>query len=224
MPEYDCLIVDDEEALSQSTCEYFNLFGVKTFWAADEKACFDFFSKNTTDLILLDINLKQASGFQVCKRIRAATSIPILFISARTSEDDVLLALNIGGDDYIQKPYSLSILLAKVKATLKRCRGNVEFLHFGDFQIDTAKEKLLKNGDEIKLKAMEYKLLVYLVQNKSRVVSKEELFQNVWGSGFTGDGTLNVHIRRLREKIEENPNEPRYIKTVWGKGYSFEDD
>lgn len=224
MPEYDCLIVDDEEALSQSTCEYFNLFGVKTFWAADEKACFDFFSKNTADLVLLDINLKQASGFQICKKIRAATSIPILFISARTSEDDVLLALNIGGDDYIQKPYSLSILLAKVKATLKRCRGNVEFLYFGDFQIDTAKEKLLKSGNEIKLKAMEYKLLVYLVQNKNRVVSKEELFQNVWDSGFTGDGTLNVHIRRLREKIEENPNEPQYIKTVWGKGYSFEDD
>lgn len=211
MPEYDCLIVDDEEALSQSTCEYFNLFGVKTFWAADENPA-SIFSKNTADLILLDINLKQASGFQVCKRIRAATSIPILFISARTSEDDVLLALNIGGDDYIQKPYSLSILLAKVKATLKRCRGNVELLRFGDFQIDTAKEKLLKNGNEIKLKAMEYKLLVYLVQNKSRVVSKEELFQNVWGSGFTGDGTLNVHIRRLREKIEENPTNRDTLK------------
>lgn len=224
MPKYDCLIVDDEEALSQSTCEYFNMFGVKTFWAADETSCFAFLSKNTADLILLDINLKQASGFQICKRLRASTNIPILFISARTSDDDVLLALNIGGDDYIQKPYSLSILLAKVKTVLKRYRGSSETLCFGEFQIDTEKEKLTKNGEEVKLKAMEYKLLVYLVQNKNRTVSKEELFQNVWGDVITGDGTLNVHIRRLREKIEEDPNEPRHVKTVWGRGYSFEDD
>ncbi len=133
MAKYDCLIVDDEEALSQSTCEYFNMFGVKTFWAADEKACFDFLSRNQTDLILLDINLGETSGFKICKRLRSATDIPILFISARTSDDDVLLALNIGGDDYIQKPYSLSILLAKVKAVLKRYRGKEDTLSFGKF-------------------------------------------------------------------------------------------
>ena len=224
MPKYDCLIVDDEEALSQSTCEYFNMFGVKTFWAADEKACFDFLSRNRTDLILLDINLGNTSGFRICKKLRSSTNIPILFISARTSDDDVLLALNIGGDDYIQKPYSLSILLAKVKAVLKRCRGNDDILSFGKYKINPAREKLMGTNGEIKLKAMEYKLLVYLVQNKNRTISKEELFRNVWGDSITGDGTLNVHIRRLREKIEEDPNDPHYIKTVWGKGYVFEDD
>lgn len=224
MPKYDCLIVDDEEALSQSTCEYFNLFGVKTFWAADEKACFDFLSHNKTDLILLDINLGKTSGFEICKKLRKTTNIPILFISARTSDDDVLLALNIGGDDYIQKPYSLSILLAKVKTVLKRYRGNTKTLSFGKFKIDLVRERLMDNHDEIKLTSMEYNLLVYLVQNKNRTISKEELFQNVWGDVITGDGTLNVHIRRLREKIEENPNEPRYIQTVWGKGYLFEAD
>ena len=224
MPKYDCLIVDDEEALSQSTCEYFNMFGVKTFWATDEKACFDFLSRNRTDLILLDINLGNTSGFRICKKLRSSTNIPILFISARTSDDDVLLALNIGGDDYIQKPYSLSILLAKVKAVLKRCRGNDDILSFGKYKINPAREKLMGTNGEIKLKAMEYKLLVYLVQNKNRTISKEELFRNVWGDSITGDGTLNVHIRRLREKIEEDPNDPHYIKTVWGKGYVFEDD
>lgn len=224
MAKYDCLIVDDEEALSQSTCEYFNLFGVKTFWAANEKACFDFLSLNQTDLILLDINLGETSGFKICKRLRSATDIPILFISARTSDDDVLLALNIGGDDYIQKPYSLSILLAKVKAVLKRYRGKEDSLSFGKFCIDPAREKLIGEHGEIRLKAMEYKLLVYLVRNKNRTIPKEELFRNVWGDTITGDGTLNVHIRKLREKIEENPNEPRFIKTVWGKGYVFETD
>lgn len=225
MLKYDCLIVDDEEALSQSTYEYFNMFGVKTFWVADEKACFDFLTQNETDLILLDINLgQQSSGFDICKKLRNTTNIPILFISARTSDDDVLLALNIGGDDYIQKPYALSILLAKVKTVLKRYRGDVDVLSFGSIKIDLIMEKLMDSGSEIKLKAMEYKLLSYLIQNKNRPLSKEELFSNVWNDAITGDGTLNVHIRRLREKIEKNPNEPRYIKTIWGTGYIFETD
>lgn len=223
MSRYDCLIVDDEEALSQSTCEFFNMFGVKTFWATDKKACFDFLARNKADIILLDINLGQSSGFEICKELRAAMDMPILFISARRSDDDVLLALNIGGDDYIQKPYSLSILLAKVKTVLKRYRSSYEStISFGSFTIDLEMEKLMMNDKEIKLKAMEYKLLAYLVQNKNRTISKEELFHKVWGDAITGDGTLNVHIRRLREKIEEDPNEPRYIKTVWGTGYVFE--
>lgn len=223
MSRYDCLIVDDEEALSQSTCEFFNMFGVKTFWVSDKKACFDFLAKNKADLILLDINLGQSSGFEICKELRTTTDIPILFISARRSDDDVLLALNIGGDDYIQKPYSLSILMAKVKTVLRRYRSNFEStINFGSFTIDLGMEKLMQNGEEIKLKAMEYKLLAYLAQNKNRTISKEELFQKVWGDAITGEGTLNVHIRRLREKIEENPNEPCYIKTIWGTGYVFE--
>lgn len=223
MPRYDCLIVDDEEALSQSTCEFFQMFGVTTYWAKDERGCFDFLKYNDVDLILLDINLGKSSGFELCKKLRVATDTPILFISARTSDDDVLLALNIGGDDYIQKPYSLNILLAKVKTVLKRYRGASDnIIGFGKYSIDLYKEKLLAPEGEIKLKAMEYKLLVYLLHNKDRTISKEELFQKVWGDSITGDGTLNVHIRRLREKIEEDPNDPRYIKTIWGVGYVFE--
>lgn len=223
MSSYDCLIIDDEEALSKSTCEFFNMFGVKTYWAPDEKTCFDFLSKNTTDLILLDINLGNTSGFEICRKLRTSTSIPILFISARTSDEDILIALNIGGDDYIRKPYSLSVLLAKVNAVLKRYRCiNDNVISFGNYTIDISLEKLLHNGEEIKLKAMEYKLLLYLVQNSNRNISKEELFSRVWGDAITGDGTLNVHIRRLREKIEEDPNNPRYIKTIWGTGYVFE--
>lgn len=224
MADYDCLIVDDEVALSQSTCEFFNMFGVTTFWAADEKACFDFFKQNKTDLILLDINLGQSSGFQICKKLRETINIPILFISARTSDDDVLLALNIGGDDYIQKPYSLTVLMTKVKTVLKRYRGDSteHTIQFGKYTIDSHLEKLLSKDGEIPLKSMEYKLLYYFVRNRNRIITKEELFQKVWGDAITGDGTLNVHIRKLREKIEDNPNEPCYIKTVWGTGYVFE--
>ncbi len=147
-----------------------------------------------------------------------------MFISARTSDDDVLLALGIGGDDYIPKPYSLSVLLAKVKAVLKRCRSTPDdSFTFGRFTVDFLRERVTANGEDLKLKAMEYKLLAYLIKNRNRSVSKDELFLNVWKDSITGDNTLNVHIRRLREKIEDDPNEPRYIKTMWGTGYSFEE-
>ncbi len=227
---YQCLIIDDETALSESTCEYFNMFDVNTYWVSNEKDCYSFLLNNTVDLILLDINLGESSGFEICKMLRRDSDIPILFISARTSDDDILLALGIGGDDYIQKPYSLSILLAKVKAVLKRysiSKGSAtdnseSYMCFDTFKLDFYSERLYKDGQEIKLKTMEYKLLSYLIQNKNRPVTKEELFSNVWTDNFTGDSTLNVHIRRLREKIEKNPNEPQYIKTVWGKGYIFD--
>jgi len=223
--KYDCLIVDDEVALSESTCEYFNMFDVKTAWVADQQACLDFFLENEANLILLDINLGDESGFDLCKRLRKTTDAPILFISARTSNDDMILALNIGGDDYIQKPYALSVLLAKVKAVLKRYQSQdkeADTFIVGDLHINFSQGTVFVKGQKVELKAMEYKLLSYLVKNKNRVVSKDEIFDKVWETSFVGDNTLNVHVRYLREKLEENPKEPQYIKTVWGTGYVFE--
>jgi len=221
---YDCLIVDDEELLSESTTEYFNTFGVKTAWVSTAASCEEFFKNNKADLILLDINLGDSSGFDLCKKLRETTDIPILFISARTSDDDMLLALNIGGDDYIKKPYSLSILLAKVKAVLRRYQDdNSSIFTFGNIKIDFGSTTVYVNDQRIALKAMEFKLLAYLVKNKNRVITKDEIFRKVWEDIITTDNTLNVHIRYLREKIEENPNDPKHIKTVWGTGYIFED-
>ncbi|MDR0324727.1 MAG: response regulator transcription factor [Oscillospiraceae bacterium] len=222
---YDCLIVDDEIMLSENTREYFEMFHIKTAWVADEESCLEFFRNNDTDLILLDINLGNSSGFDLCKHLRRTTSVPILFISARTSDDDMVLALNIGGDDYIKKPYSLTVLLAKVKAVLKRYKSPaVEegFFADGDFYIDFAEKTVSVDGVKTELKAMEYKLLSYLVNNRNRVIPKDELFRNVWEDAIVEDNTLNVHVRRLREKIEKNPNEPQYIKTERGVGYIFE--
>jgi len=222
----DCLIVDDEIALAETTCEYFNMFEVKTAFVASAEECELFLEEHEPSLILLDINLGSESGFDLCKKLRKTTQIPILFISARSSDDDVLIALNIGGDDYIQKPYTLSILLAKVKAVLKRYGSGSnqrEVLEFGQIQIDTKLHRVRVKGIDIHLKTMEYKLLYYLANNKNRIITKDESFQNVWGDSFVGDGTLNVHIRHLREKIEENPKDPQFIKTVWGTGYVLED-
>ncbi|MBE9914811.1 response regulator transcription factor [Paenibacillus donghaensis] len=222
---YDCLIVDDESILAEATCEYFNMFGIVTAYVTSADECEHFLKENEISLILLDINLGKTSGFELCKKLRLTTQIPILFISARSSDDDILIALNIGGDDYIQKPYTLSILLAKVKAVLKRYGNHnaAEILEFGQVRIDRVRSRISVNGVEVKFKTLEYKLLCYLAENANRVIPKEELFRNVWGDLVTADGTLNVHIRHLREKIETDPNRPQLIKTIWGTGYMLED-
>ncbi|MCR5251678.1 MAG: response regulator transcription factor [Lachnospiraceae bacterium] len=229
---YNCLIVDDETDLARMTAEYFRAFGVSCEYVDGGESCFAFFRENTADLILLDINLGDGSGFDVCKKLREGMQLPILFISARQSDDDVLIALTIGGDDYVKKPYSLSVLLAKVKVLLKRMEqmkqpSGPDALPSADPEGDASEELKLEPatmsvvaaGRRIGLKAKEYALLDCLYRHKNAIVKKEELFDEVWGDAFFSDSTLNVHIRRLREKIEEDPKNPKYIRTVWGTGY-----
>lgn len=220
--KYDCLIIDDEKLLADSTAEYFNLFGVKTAVAYNASECRAFFQENSAQLVLLDINLGDSSGFELCKELREKTQIPILFISARTSDDDMIIALNIGGDDYVQKPYSLGVLLAKVKAVLKRCGRHADGEYSdGRLSVDFNAKQVLIEGTPVKLTSLEFKLLSYLIKNENKVISKQELFEKVWEDKFTGDGTLNVHIRKIREAIEREPGSPEYIITVWGDGYKF---
>ncbi len=228
---YNCLIVDDEKELAQMTAEYFEMFEVKTCYVTTADECYEFLGNNSTDLILLDINLGDGSGFDVCKKIREKYRLPILFISARQSDDDILIALSIGGDDYIKKPYSLSVLLAKVKVTLKRIAESAGASAQAEAGVPSDKEALsldpstmsvMVRGEHITLKAREYALLEALYKHKNTIVSKDRLFEEVWGDGYYSDGTLNVHIRKLREKIEEDPNDPAFIKTVWGTGYILE--
>lgn len=250
---YNCLIVDDEIDLAKATCEYFELFDVSCAFVADAASCKEFLALHQVDVLLLDINLSEESGFTLCKSLRETSDIPILFISARQSDEDVLVALHIGGDDYIKKPYTLSILLAKVKAVLKRLpvNGGANGIRNGGgnggandgkevgkndgtgmeenggtdterLYLDESTFCAFLDGRRIELKAKEFKLLQCLFENRNTIVSKEQLFAKVWKDAFFGDGTLNVHIRRLREKLEEDPGEPRLIKTVWGTGYLLE--
>lgn len=222
---YSCLIVDDEETISQTTCEYFNMFDVSAAYVISYDAAIKFLADNQVSLLLLDINLNGDSGFELCKKLRKTTDIPILFISARTSDDDILTALNIGGDDYITKPYSLNVLLAKVKAVLKRCDNNkasIQEVQTNSIKLDHNFRQVLVDGKPVKLKNMEYKLLRYLFENSNKIITKDEIFNNVWQDKFIEDGTLTVHIRRLRQIIEKDPDNPKYIKTVWGIGYIFE--
>lgn len=226
MAHYNCLIVDDEVELTRMTAEYFGMFEVSCAVAYDRDSCLEIMKDNTFDVVLLDVNLKDQSGFELCKKIREDSDVPILFISARQSDDDVLIALNIGGDDYVKKPYSLSVLLAKVKVILRRSQNSdrtepVKTMSEDSF-IDPSTMSANIGGRHIQLKAREFALLKYLYENKNTIVTKNDIFEAVWGDSFFSDGTLNVHIRRLREKIEEDPNNPRYIKTIWGTGYMLE--
>ncbi|MBO7339103.1 MAG: response regulator transcription factor [Lachnospiraceae bacterium] len=250
--QYDCLIVDDEAELAKMTAEYFEMFDVKTAYVTSAAACYAFLEENKAEVILLDINLGDGSGFEVCKRVREEYQLPILFISARQSDDDVLVALSIGGDDYVKKPYSLSVLLAKVKVNLKRVQQMKQLSAEGAgggagqgvdadvagvagatgadgagadvpmLALDGATMSAVKKGVRISLKAKEYALLKVLYDHKNTIVTKEQLFDEVWGDSFYGDGTLNVHVRKLREKLEEDPNHPEFIKTIWGTGYMLE--
>jgi len=228
---YNCLIIDDETDLAKMTCEYFQAFDVTCAYVESSEKCLTFLKENTVDLLLLDINLQEESGFLLCKKIREQSEMPILFISARQSDDDVLIALNIGGDDYIKKPYTLSVLLAKVKIILKRMVNNgssrqdnkeESVLSCGKLRLEENTLKVYVGERQAVLKAKEFKLLKCLFEHRNTIVSKETLFDVVWGDAYFSDGTLNVHIRKLREKLEENPNEPQMIKTIWGTGYMLE--
>ena len=224
---YNCLVVDDETDLAKMTSEYFEMFDVSCACVDSGEKCREFLKDNQVDVLLMDINMEEESGFELCRKIRDTSELPIIFISARQSDDDILIALNIGGDDYVKKPYSLSVLLAKVKVVLKRisARGGVTQENTSkktDIALNELRMSVIKGGEKIPLKAREYSLLSYLFEHKNTIVTKEELFGNVWGNEFFSDGTLNVHIRRLREKLEEDPGEPKLIKTIWGTGYMLQ--
>lgn len=220
--EYQCLIIDDELEIAETTAEYFNMFDITTAYETNYQDGMEFLNRNQVSLLLLDINLGKSSGFEFCRELRRHSSIPVFFISARTSDDDVLTALNIGGDDYIKKPYTLNILLAKVKAALKRIEmGKKGEKEETAIMLDQNFRQAVIGERRIKLKEMEFKLLSYLIEHKDRTVSKEELFEQVWKDHFVGDGTLSVHIRHLREKIEKEPEHPAFIRTVWGIGYIY---
>ena len=222
---YDCLIIDDEKELADNTRDYFDLFDVKSYSVYGRDEALDFLKENEVSLILLDINLGDGSGFELCKKIREEIDIPILFISARNTDDDKLIALNIGGDDYIEKPYSMGVILAKVKVFLKRFgKSNPsasDVYEDSRISIDKVNKTLTVEGNIKKLTSLEFTLLSYLTDNPGRLITKKELFDNVWKDKFTSDGTLNVHIRKLREAIEKDPQEPSYIVTVWKEGYKF---
>jgi DNA-binding response OmpR family regulator len=220
----DILLIEDDKELGTLLKNFLIQAGftVKLSPSVDESI--KYFSKYECKLILLDIILSDGSGFDVCKRIRQKSDIPIFIISAKDGKDDKINGLTLGADDYIEKPYDIDILLAKIAGLMKRRYGS-KIITFSNISIDKTQFIVTKNNETIPLSVKEFELLLLLAENKNKPLTKDFLFNRIWGiDSFSEPQTLTVHIRRLREKLESNPQKPTLIKTVWGIGYKLEAD
>ncbi len=225
------LMIDDDKDLSMITQDMLEDYGYEVALAGSGEEAFELLKKQKADLIILDINLPDETGFQVCKELRSISNVPIIFCSARTSEDDKVMGLDIGGDDYLPKPYSLRELLSRVNSLIRRVYGfqkeNEELVlgqeRENEIRIQTEARSVTRNGKTVNLSLKEFDVLRYLAEHKGNAVKKEELLAAVWGAYSEVElSTLTVHIRWLREKLEKEPSNPDYIKTVWGVGYRLE--
>lgn len=220
------LIIDDDEDLSFIISEMLESYGYSVTCAADSERAFELLSENTYHLILLDINLPDTTGFELCRELRRISTIPVIFASARTSETDRITGFDIGGDDYLPKPYSMKEMLSRVNALIRRTYGFNEeekIVTFGSISVNITARTVEKNGIPISLSLREFDLLAYLCEHKNMALPKDKLIAEVWGAfSIVEPSTLTVHIRWLREKLEDDPAKPIFIKTVFKVGYILE--
>lgn len=219
------LIIDDDEDLSFIISEMLESYGYGVTCAENSEKAFELLSENTYHLILLDINLPDTTGFELCRELRRVSTVPVIFASARTSESDRITGFDIGGDDYLPKPYSMKELLSRLNALIRRTYGFSEekTVSFGSVTVNITSRTVTKNGEKVPLSLREFDLLAYLCEHKNMAVPKDKLLSEVWGAfSAVEPSTLTVHIRWLREKLEETPAEPQFIKTVYKVGYMLE--
>lgn len=227
--EKKVLIIDDEEDILRLLKTVLHKEGIdNVITTATAEDGLIQFEKQNPDLVLVDIMLPDGEGYDVCRQIRTISKVPVLFLSAKTEEADKIVGFAIGGDDYITKPFSPKEVAYRIKAHLRRADYMQEeasqetIIKAGPFAFDQEQAQLTKNGQVIDLKPKELGLMKVFLQNKNKVISKEQLYDSVWGEEFFGmDNTVMVHIRRLREKIEEQPSHPHYLMTVKGLGYKL---
>ena len=220
------LIVDDDEELSFIIKKMLESYSYSVTLTYTCEEAFRILSETSFDLVLLDVNLPDGTGFEVCRELRQACSVPVIFASARAEEDDRVTGFDIGGDDYLPKPYSMRELLSRVNALLRRTFKNSaeeKIVRFGDVNVNITSRSVTKGGKPVTLSLREFDLLAYLCENMNVPAAKEKIFTQVWGA-FTEvePSTLAVHIRWLREKLEDEPAAPKYIKTVRKIGYVLE--
>ncbi|HBC4462568.1 TPA: response regulator transcription factor [Enterococcus faecalis] len=221
------LIVEDELDLANIIKDYLvkELYEVEICTEGDK--AIEIFDKFKPSLVILDLMLPGMNGYEICKNIRIKSTIPILILSAKIDEFDKVKGLNLGADDYITKPFRPRELLARVNAQLRRSqvfnKENLEIIDIENIRIYTKEYKVEKNGRDLDLSRNEFELLIFLSKNPRQVFSREQLYERIWGFDSYGDlNTVTVTINRLRQKIEDNPKNPKYILTVWGVGYKFE--
>lgn len=222
----EILIVDDDADLSFIISEMLESYGYKVTTTESGESAFNLLSKHTYHLILLDINLPDTTGLELCRELRRVSQVPVIFASARTSESDRITGFDIGGDDYLPKPYSMKELLSRVNALIRRTYGFSEqerVVSFGNVNVNITARSVTRGGAAVSLSLREFDLLAYLCENKNTAISKDKLIAEVWGAfSEVEPSTLTVHIRWLREKLENDPANPQYIKTVYKVGYMLE--
>jgi DNA-binding response OmpR family regulator len=236
MPE-KVLIVEDEPALRETLAYTLKREGFEVRTAEDGNLALTAAREQKPDIVLLDIMLPGIDGFEVCRKLRAETNVPILMLTARENEIDRVVGLEMGADDYVTKPFHMRELIARIKAQLRRVRlvreeqafrsseepPPEEPIHYGDLSINIARSEVLRGGKPLPLKPKEYDLLVYFARHRGQALSREQILQRVWGWEYTGDSrTVDVHVRWLREKIEPDPAHPVRLVTVRSAGYRFE--
>ena len=220
-------IIEDESEIALLIRDYLEDEGFRVMISSDGQQGLQRTIQQEPDLVILDLMLPGMDGFEVCRNLRKTLDIPVLILSSKNTDMDKVLALGIGADDYVTKPFSPVVLLARVKAHLRRASkqatGESEHvLVFGDLKIYTESYGVVLNNKEILMTNKEFELLKYLAQNAGRVVSKDQIINAVWGNNFFGDdNTVPVHMYKIREKIEKDPSKPKFIQTVWGIGYRF---
>lgn len=223
------LLVDDDESIISLIDTVLHKEGYSRIYTAGSgKEAIKMVNETEPDLIVLDVMLPDFDGYEICRQIRDKSMVPIIFLSAKSDESDKLISYAMGGDEYITKPFSPKMLLAKISAMLKRQSyyddkgANDNRYVFGCFALDFEKKLLFKDGEEVFLTAKEYALLEFLIINRNITLSKDKLLSSVWDMDYQGyDNTVMVHIHNLREKIEDDPSDPKFIRTVKGRGYIF---
>lgn len=223
------LLVEDEAAIAEPLSFLLENEGYEVLWVANGRAAITSFEENDPDLVLLDVMLPEMSGTEVCRALRVHSRTPIIMLTAKDSEVDIVVGLELGADDYVTKPYSSRELLARVRAVLRRSESTQNasdaeaVIDIAGVRLDIERHKLTVRGSEISMPLKEFELLEYLMRNAGRVLTRGQLIDRIWGADYFGDTkTLDVHIKRIRSRIEEDPARPALLTTVRGVGYRFE--
>ena len=220
------LIVEDEESFADPLAFLLRKEGFTTAVAGTGPAALEEFDRNGADIVLLDLMLPGMSGTDVCKALRQRSGVPVIMVTARDSEIDKVVGLELGADDYVTKPYSARELIARIKAVLRRgaeSEADAAVLEAGPVRMDVERHVVTVSGREVALPLKEFDLLEYLLRNTGRVLTRGQLIDRIWGADYVGDTkTLDVHVKRLRSKVEKDPSDPRHLVTVRGLGYKFE--
>lgn len=226
---YNILVVEDEQEIAAALEVYLKNQNYRVFKAYDGEEALAVFAREEIHLVLMDIMLPGLDGIQTTLKIREKSNVPIIFLTSKSEDTDKILGLNIGADDYITKPFNPLELLARVNSNLRRYTSysnggpvQEDVIRIGGIELNDRKKEVRVDGEPVRLTPLEYRILHLLMRNPNRVFSIEEIYEQVWREPAYNPDTVTVHIRRIREKIEINPREPKYLKVVWGIGYRFE--